>query len=1124
MIRRGTGGTDGGRNSAVFIGGQSLLLECLNEYTGGGHKVHAVVTDDRDVRAWAEQRQIKVLSPEDDVRSELGRASFEYLFIVAHLEVLPPSIIELPLRAAVNFHDGPLPTYAGLNAPTWAIANSETTHAITWHEATASVDEGPIIHTETIAIEADDTSLTLNAKCFEAGAASFSEVVNKLEASAPREPQNRAGRKLYRRSDLPPAAVSVDWSSDASHIDAIVRALDFGPYPNPMATAKTWFNGVPLMLKSVRVETTASDLPPGTVIDRSGEQIKVSTTTNDLAIEWLGTVDGKPYDAPGLDRLGLIPGSRFDPPDDSHDSAFELTTELHRNERYWTDQLSRAAVVDLPQGTGTERRVRDLPALTTPPSLRASLENVAAGEQTDSVLGLVTLFLARALGPERGTIAFEPAGDLHPLISPFVPLSWQLSPTQTVEGFLRQFAVDLGELRNHERFARDLVHRHPELEDAADWLTAPRVALGGSESTGNTLFNAEGVALLLSVTDDGSTIRWTFDESRIDSAAVAMLHARFAAFVESVGDLNSNVSELNMLADDERELIFGEWIATDAPANEPKCLHQLVEEQALRTPDTPALVFDGRKLTYSELERRANLVAQTLNERGLGRGDRIAVVMPRSEHMVVALLGILKVGAAYVPLDPDYPIERLQFMVEDSGVVAILADSTASTLLSVDVETVLVDQIDFEAEASAAVPAVVADNDLAYMIYTSGSTGKPKGVMIEHRSVVNFCRAMDRRLQVEDPGVWLAVTSISFDISILELFWTLTRGFTVVLSRGDELPSSGTNGSEARPMDFSLFYFSTDERTDSANKYDLLLKGAKFADEHGFSAVWTPERHFHAFGGLYPNPAVAGAAIAAITESVEIRAGSCVLPLHHPARVAEEWAVVDNISGGRVGVSFASGWQPDDFVLLPTNYESRNDDLIENINTVKALWRGEARSFDGPYGRVQTETLPRPIQPELPAWLTAAGNPATFARAGAAGLNLLTHLLGQSVEELADKIKLYRKAWRDAGHPGSGHVSLMLHTLVSDDPTSIRDIVRDPMKAYLSSATNLIRGHASTFPAFRGATSSAEVDELFDSMSDADREALLEHSFNRYYETSGLFGSPESCLVQIQRLKGLGVD
>ena len=80
------------------------------------------------------------------------------------------------------------------------------------------------------------------------------------------------------------------------------------------------------------------------------------------------------------------------------------------------------------------------------------------------------------------------------------------------------------------------------------------------------------------------------------------------------------------------------------------------------------------------------------------------------------------------------------------------------------------------------------------------------------------------------------------------------------------------------------------------------------------------------------------------------------------------------------------------------------------------------------------------------------------------------------------------------------------------------------MKAYLSSATNLIRGHASTFPAFRGATSSAEVDELFDSMSDADREALLEHSFNRYYETSGLFGSPESCLVQIQRLKGLGVD
>jgi natural product biosynthesis luciferase-like monooxygenase protein len=132
-----------------------------------------------------------------------------------------------------------------------------------------------------------------------------------------------------------------------------------------------------------------------------------------------------------------------------------------------------------------------------------------------------------------------------------------------------------------------------------------------------------------------------------------------------------------------------------------------------------------------------------------------------------------------------------------------------------------------------------------------------------------------------------------------------------------------------RSIDFSLFYFSADEGADPGQKYQLLLDGARFADRNGFTAIWTPERHFHAFGGLYPNPAVTGAAVAAITERVEIRSGSVVLPLHHPARVAEEWAVVDNISGGRVGVSFASGWQSDDFCLRPDNFEDRKAYLYE---------------------------------------------------------------------------------------------------------------------------------------------------------------------------------------------------
>ena len=173
--------------------------------------------------------------------------------------------------------------------------------------------------------------------------------------------------------------------------------------------------------------------------------------------------------------------------------------------------------------------------------------------------------------------------------------------------------------------------------------------------------------------------------------------------------------------------------------------------------------------------------------------------------------------------------------------------------------------------------------------------------------------------------------------------------------------------------------------------------------------------------GIYPNPAVTGAAVAAVTHRVHVRGGSVVLPLHHPARVAEEWAVVDSISGGRAGVAFASGWQPNDFVLRPEAYADHKAVMTRSIDVVRRLWRGEAVDLPGVNGRmVPVRTLPRPVQPELPIWLTAAGRPETYRQAGLIGARVLTHLLGQSIEELGAKLALYRQAWREAGSSRRG--------------------------------------------------------------------------------------------------------
>ncbi|MCX5195238.1 LLM class flavin-dependent oxidoreductase [Streptomyces sp. NBC_00249] len=321
-------------------------------------------------------------------------------------------------------------------------------------------------------------------------------------------------------------------------------------------------------------------------------------------------------------------------------------------------------------------------------------------------------------------------------------------------------------------------------------------------------------------------------------------------------------------------------------------------------------------------------------------------------------------------------------------------------------------------------------------------------------------------------------------------------------------------------MDFSLFYFGNDEPDpEGAGRYDLVLEGARFADTHDFAAVWTPERHFHPFGGLYPNPAVTGAALAAATSRVAIRAGSVVAPLHHPLRIAEEWAVVDNISGGRVGLAFASGWHATDFALRPEAYENRREVLVDTVRQVRELWRGEeAEVLDGTGTARRVRSYPRPVQREVPVWITSAGGVETFRAAGALGAGVLTHLLGQDPAELAEKTAAYREAYtaREGAVPGDrGHVVCMVHTLLGEDEEQTRELVRAPLTRYLRSSVSLLL-------ASRAHGGARTVDPA--KLRDKDLDFLAARAFDRHYEDGGLLGTLPKAARVVERLGETGVD
>ncbi|MGJ4922721.1 MULTISPECIES: MupA/Atu3671 family FMN-dependent luciferase-like monooxygenase [unclassified Bradyrhizobium] len=659
-------------------------------------------------------------------------------------------------------------------------------------------------------------------------------------------------------------------------------------------------------------------------------------------------------------------------------------------------------------------------------------------------------------------------------------------------------------------------------QDQAD-LTEDEATSDGLRPMG--LSGAAHGDLSLNAIHNGSSliVRLAYSTAILDEATASRIVGHFVTMItEGVNRPEADLALLEILPTPERDLILKEWACGPVEVENRHLVHERISAQVKRSPSASAVVDAVRTMSYRELDEAANALAVHLQSLGVGPDSVVGVYMGRSGQTVVALLGILKAGAAYLPLDPEYPSDRLAFMVSDSGAAIVVSTiSMLSAARSLGTHVVPVDTV---MNSGARLAPVNTDSArLAYLIYTSGSTGRPKGVRVTHGNLATFLTAMDAQFGADAPGTWLAVTSISFDISVLEIFWTLTKGFRVVI-RADQklqnatssppLPARPASASE-RPMEFSLFFFgnAAPDSDRKAERYRLLFEAAKFADQNGFTAIWTPERHFHAFGGLYPNPSVLSAALAATTQRISIRAGSVVLPLHDPLRVAEEWALVDNLSGGRIGIAFASGWQPDDFVLASDRYEGRKQEMLRGIGEVRKLWKGDTvRRRNGVGKEIDVSVYPRPVQGELPIWLTSSRHPETFVAAGEAGAGVLTHLIGQSLDELAEKIAIYRDAWNRSGRPGRGHVTLMVHTFVGNDVHLVKDLVRQPLKDYIRSSYDLMAG--------LGVARGVNIRDL----PEQELEGLLDLGFERFFAEYGLLGSIGDAATTVAKLSEIGVD
>lgn len=310
-------------------------------------------------------------------------------------------------------------------------------------------------------------------------------------------------------------------------------------------------------------------------------------------------------------------------------------------------------------------------------------------------------------------------------------------------------------------------------------------------------------------------------------------------------------------------------------------------------------------------------------------------------------------------------------------------------------------------------------------------------------------------------------------------------------------------------MDFSIMFFSGSARDDQqTGRYDQIQHAARIADETGLTRIWMPERHFVQFGALHPNPSLLAANLASTTKNIRLAAGSVVAPLHDSIRIAEEWSVVDNLSGGRADIALASGWLSSDFSLAPDRYSTRHRQLRKHVREVRDLWAGASLTREVEGRSHSIKIRPRPVQPTLPLWITAARSVETFRYAGSVGANVLTYLVDLGFEGLEAAIAAYREAREENGFDADeGVVTVMVHCCLGENSETVRQKVTGPYRKYLFDNRELL----------------LQLDRPIDAIDDKTFAEMADIQFERVFENLSLIGSFAAAQKTLDRLTAIGI-
>lgn len=761
--------------SCVLLGEEPLAARCGDGLLDRGHQILGVVSGAPAVRQWARSRNIPVFA-RSAYRPWLETQNYDLLLSITHPNLIDPAHIARAKIAALNYHDGPLPRYAGMNGSAWALASGERQHAIVWHHLTSGLDEGDIVEWRDIAFDARETSLSLNMQSSALALDAFHDLIRKVERGqhAGKPQAKHVERLVFSRHDRPRALCTLDLGEPAARLDCLVRACDFGAYDNRFGLPKlVGPRGSVLVLESALGAGAGS---PGSVLRVEPSGLEIACGSGSLLLRRVASLSGQVLTTEqAAEHLGVQVGACLPAPELAALDA--LSRAIAEAEPFFVAALRAREPLTLPF------EMREQAPCTRRVELPAAFERAFAADRGNAAAALLALVLSSVCQKDQLGLALVDAsaraelGPAEALCYPSVPFDLRIDTALGFDALVRVVGAARQKLAQRRGLLWDLCVRHPDLardpELMAGRLLPIALVLGGAAVPG-------GTTLALRVSPEGLELS---SDGRLDSVALGAVAGWMQNVAAAVAESpQAALAGACLLSSAERRQQVYDWNDKRRAFPEHERLHDRFEARVAAQPEAIALVFEGKTLTFAELEQGANRVANVLLAHGVGPGERVGLYVERSFELIFALLGVAKSGAAYVPLDTAYPDDRVQFMLDDAGCRVVLASSPLVAKVGASRSVIDVSGAEVAA-ASAARPHCPATSDLqCYTIYTSGSTGRPKGVVLTHRAVINTIDWVSRELEVSPSDRLLFVTSPSFDLSVFDVFGALGAGASVEIA------------------------------------------------------------------------------------------------------------------------------------------------------------------------------------------------------------------------------------------------------------------------------------------------------------------------------------------------------